>query len=172
MGKCNCGECDTDIPVYSKRWQRFNRYKFGHWINGRVSKQTGKRYLAGKYWYLYKPEYFSSYKNGCVQEHVFVYQEYYKLCMLPWGDIHHIDDNPSAEGANRIENLQAMMHSKHAKLSHSVDMSGRKCSRCETTETYKEPNGSYWWFKDGNSGFWCKKCYDKMYLLKKKKVIF
>lgn len=130
--------------------------------------QTGKRYLNGKHWWIYKPDYFGSYKNGCILEHIYIFQEHYQCCMLDWGDIHHIDDKPEDENANRIDNLQGMMHYQHASISHKKDLSSRKCSNCGSIETYFK-KGNPNWFKDGLGGFICKKCYDKFYRLKNKR---
>ncbi|MGN6707875.1 MAG: HNH endonuclease signature motif containing protein [Candidatus Nitrosocosmicus sp.] len=64
------------------------------------------------------PNYFSSYKSGYVREHVFIFQEYYKCCVLPWGNIHHII--PIKEGGtNDISNLQGMTNKQHSKY-HSI----------------------------------------------------
>ena len=54
---------------------------------------------------------------GYVREHRLVWEKHNKAILLPWADVHHINENIQD---NRIENLQAMTHgqhrSKHKKL--------------------------------------------------------
>lgn len=122
-------------------------------------KVCGKR-KVGKYWKLFIPEYFSADKQGCVYEHVYLYQEYHGCCMLPWGDVHHKDGNKSN---NIIENLQGMTHQQHArfhmigKQHRKTDMSNRFCLLCGSKTTYTDKKGCQRWLKY-KDGFICNSC--------------
>lgn len=110
------------------------------WKGGRkFNKEEG-------YWSLYLPDYFSADKGGYVRENVYIFQEYHKCCMLPWGDVHHKDFNKEN---NKISNLIGLMHSKHLslhKLGKHKDTSDRRCYRCKSNKTnFKAPN-----LKSGN----------------------
>lgn len=89
-----------------------------------------------------------------VGEHIVVYEEYYKCCMLWWSVVHHIDGNPNN---NSVENLQGMTRGQHIRLHSRKDMSDRYCLKCgsKTTLVHK---GYANWHKLGN-GFICRKCY-------------
>ena len=170
---CECG-CKTVITCLNN-WGKPHNYVNGHQKRGKHHKSNG-RYLDSGYWALYKPDYFSSDKKGRIHEHVFVYQEHHKCCMLPWGDIHHIDEKPSEENANRIENLQGMMKREHMRLHHpEIDMSDRRCSNpeCKTPEkTYINKKGRPRWFPNKNKdGFLCHCCKMKENWAKRKLLL-
>ena len=155
---CECGYCDEIIQIYDNQ-NRYRRFKRGHqskrenhsqWIGGR--KYDGNGYIE-----ILKPGYFKSNKKGYVKEHIFVFQEYYKCCVLSWGHIHHKNEQ---RDDNRIENLEGMTNRQHTKLHKKKDMGDRICIKCESTITYIK-NGYPNWFKFEN-GFLCKKCNDNL----------
>ena len=81
--KCKCG----DILSRTDERYRPRKYKYGHW--GRQNKginsifwRGGRTQLNTGYWTLLLPDYFSSDKYGHVLEHVYVFQEFNKCCML------------------------------------------------------------------------------------------
>ena len=101
LGFCKCG-CGTEINIRSGHDLR--RYSVGH--NGRGENNyfygknqkgpecvnwKGGRRKSRNYWLLWLPEYPTTRKDGCILEHVYFFQEYYKCRMLPWGVVHHID---------------------------------------------------------------------------------
>jgi hypothetical protein len=147
------------------------------WKNGR-SKSHG-------YWRLWMPDYFSSHKDGRVHEHVYNYQEYHKLCMLPWGDVHHIDGNKSN---NMIWNLQGLMKREHTSI-HSkgnrfrrgkhIYTSDRFCYICKSkTTTIRKPDNKIktpcpvWYHLPWDKINWyCHNCVMKDYYRRKKKTM-
>src|SRR3982751_5197067 len=80
--ECTCGKCGQVIPSKDKQY-RTHKFVLGHATKLRDNYQGG-RLLRNNYWYIYKRHYFSSYESGYVLEHVFVYQEFHKCCILPW----------------------------------------------------------------------------------------
>ncbi len=48
-----------------------------------------------------------------MRKHVVIFEEYYKCCMLPWGEIHHIND---IKTDNNISNLKGMTDSQHRRF--------------------------------------------------------
>lgn len=109
------------------------------------------------YRYLKMPDYFNAEKSGYVAEHIYVYQEYYKVCILPEYEIHHLD--PVREGYcnNMVWNLKLMKKSDHLSHHKKIDMSDRKCNLCNG-KTRKDKNGYDDWRADIN-GFLCFNCY-------------
>jgi hypothetical protein len=112
-----------------------------NWKGGRRKKDD--------YWLLYMPEYHASNKQGNVYEHIYIYEQYHKLCMLSWGSVHHKDGNGSN---NEISNLQGMMQSHHCSLhmkgkswhlGKHKDTSNIICFKCKRNKTTMEkPNGT------------------------------
>lgn len=108
---CECG-CGILIPCINKRYE-FSRFVLGHNIIGKQDKDH-PMYKHGRY----KERYKHVRINGKqIRTHIHVFQQYHQCCMLPWGDIHHINENKLD---NRIENLQGMMHGKHSSI-HMID---------------------------------------------------
>jgi hypothetical protein len=56
-------------------------------------------------------------KRKYVLQHRLIYEEYYKVCLLRWTDVHHINGN---KHDNRIENLIAMMHVEHTRMNNKT----------------------------------------------------
>ena len=57
-------------------------------------------------------------RNSYVLEHIIIFEEYHKCCVLPWTNIHHIDENRQN---NNIENLQGMTRSQHMRY-HKIKL--------------------------------------------------
>jgi hypothetical protein len=125
-----------------------------NWKGGRVAQ--GKGYMK-----ILKHDHPNN-VDGYVKEHRLTYEEYYNCCLLPWTDIHHINE---IKNDNKIENLYTVFHSKHKNL-HRKDMSDRYCLLCNSDKTYVKKNGIYNWLKY-EDGFICKRCYRKRYYKKK-----
>lgn len=133
----------------------------------KANNWKGGRKMLNGYWLIKKPDYISAYNDGYVREHVYIFQEHHKCCMLPWGDVHHIND---IKTDNRIQNLKGILKSKHRRL-HMIgniikrlDLSSRYCSNCGSKNTviekkYNRPV----WYPDRMNGFLCNSCYGKWY---------
>lgn len=87
--------------------------------------------------------------------------------MLDWGDVHHIDCNPDN---NMPWNLMGLTHTQHISITKKIDMSNRKCSRCDSNTTYANKKGWLNWFRDGKGGWLCKLCKDSDYRLEKRLI--
>lgn len=128
----------------------------------------GGRYKFGNYWVLNMPEYFSSTKYGRVYEHVYNYQEFNKCCLLPWGQVHHIEPVTKDYCNNMSWNLQGMMKQEHIDLhmkgnqygkNNAKNMDDRVCS----FPLCKNPNiKSKKWINDVNNEWLCQSCYDRI----------
>lgn len=169
--QCDC-KCGTLIPIINK-YGKIIRFMPNHHLNGSNNhKWKGGRGEDGGYWSLLLPDYYRANRTGRVKEHIYIYETYHKLCMLPWGDIHHKDGNTKN---NDISNLQGMMRLQHHHLHHKKDMSKRFCSYPGCLTPYKtnvRKNGSPRWYKNPNKeqGEWvCSICNMKIYNAKKKK---
>ncbi len=168
---CNCGEIITlrDQQGHHTRFVKKHGTKGKH-----MGKNGDGRYLCKGYWWIYKRGYFSSYKNGCILEHIFVYQEHHKCCILPWCEIHHIDGHPEFEDGNRLENLQLMTKAQHLRLHKTgnkngkKDMSGRICLLCNsiTTRILKKTGRPVWHVY--KNGYLCGRCHQTQYRKQRK----
>lgn len=127
---CLCG-CGQLISKINKRHE-IAKYKHGHHMNGRKKEKCnnwkGGRTMHKGYVYIFKPEHRFAGKNGYVPEHRLVWEKYNNASLLPWSDVHHLNEIRSD---NRIENLQAMMDYQHSALHAAKEMSDRICSRCK-----------------------------------------
>ena len=141
---------NSKYPKYDKHW---------NWKGGRYKNSDG-------YWELFLPDYFSSSKAGRVREHIYFYQEYYKVCVLKWAVVHHVDHNKEN---NMPWNLEGIMRSKHNTL-HKKGKERRKrqtgnefCSdpNCKNPTKTNFRRNCFEWYKDGKGGHLCNRCYGK-----------
>lgn len=165
--QCECGFCNIVIFVRDKS-RRPRKYAHNHHIFGpnNPNWNNGISYNRN-YRYLLMPNYPRADKDGYVLESVYVYQEYHKVCLLPWTEVHHID--PVREGwcNNMIWNLMAVTKWEHRTLDRTKNKDGWTCSKCNSMETYIKPNGGSAWYYDKEDNRMCKKCYDKSKHVKK-----
>ena len=186
---CECG-CGELIPVLDKRG-RPRRFKKGHQPKGiNHHNWKGGRKRCGKYWFVLIPDYYSANERGYILEHRYFFEQYHKCCLLPWGEVHHIEPVTNDYCNNMIWNLQGMMKQKHItmhkkgndhRLGKHKDTSYIKCYNCGTNKTtLKKPFGTlktplYEWLHLpwDKVNFYCRNCYLKImyYDRKKKKVI-
>ena len=113
------------------------------------------------------PDYPRAEKDGYVAEHIYVYQEFNKVCLLPWAEIHHLD--PVREGYcnNMPWNLIGVTAWEHRTLDRTKDLDGNICINCKSSKTYIKPNGRPMWYYDKDDNPLCDKCYDKSRWVKK-----
>jgi HNH endonuclease len=96
--------------------------------------------------------------NKLVYRHIVIYEEYYKCCVLRWGDVHHIN---GIKDDNRIQNLQLLGKKQHNYITHYINMLDRKCSQCGNTKVRIDKNTGrpiWHWY---NEKLLCNKCYRK-----------
>ena len=166
--ECGCGEATTK---YKGRYR-----KFIHNHHFRLLDQKGMnspsykrgRFKHKKYWMILLPDYYSSNSRGYVYEHIYVYQEYNKCCLLSWSDVHHKDWDTEN---NMPWNLMGILHYQHTIINNYVNTNGRRCSYkdCETPDiTGLRKSGTPIWFKDGKGGWLCRDCYNKNYHIERK----
>jgi hypothetical protein len=114
---CKCG-CERKLWDTDKKG-RLREYLKGH--SSRRDKTEG--WKVGKfkhegYWCIFKPDHHYANKNGYVYEHRLIYEEYYKVCLLPTAEIHHRDGN----GLNNdINNLILTSKPEHRNKYHRKD---------------------------------------------------
>jgi hypothetical protein len=115
------------------------------------------------------PDYPRAEKDGYVAEHIYVYQEFNKVCLLPWAEVHHID--PVREGwcLNMPWNLIGVMKSTHRTLDRTKNLDGNTCINCNSSKTYIKPNGRPMWYYDKDDNPLCEKCYGKLRHIKKER---
>ena len=137
----------TENPNYGKRGAETSKYKMGR------TKSGDGRYwvLSGKYGYPGADKY------GRMYEHIYLYQEYYKVCMTPWGQVHHKNKNGLD---NRLTNLKAVSASEHTKIHHpKKDRNNTFCITCGG-KTTTDKRGYDRWHKYQN-GYRCDICYKR-----------
>ena len=147
---CACG-CGEILEKYDK-WNRERKFINGH----NTGLKTGRTKHSFGYIQLYKPEYHQTNNQGYVMEHRYIYEQYHKVCLLPWIDINHIN---RIKTDNRIENLETKTRPEHMSLHMTKDMSNRSCLLCHAKTTYITKKGYPKWYKY-KDGFICSLCYN------------
>lgn len=113
---CACG-CNELILNYKSC--HYIKFKPGHATKGKLNRlwNGGKKKQSDGYIYMLKPEHRKA-KNqmGYVLEHILVYEECYKCCILSWCVVHHINE---IRTDNRLENLQVMSRRQHQILHYN-----------------------------------------------------
>lgn len=164
--------CKTLIPIIIRTKNTFQRFARGHFQMGKIgrlspgykngiteNKKRGyKRILRHHHKYCDI--------NGYVNLHRYLKELDLGYYITPGYDVHHKDRNTRN---NAPENLQVL-----SKLDHAIEHNPKKdhcntiCLNCGSNETYIKPSGSPHWhdYKDGNI---CKKCYDKLISIPKRK---
>jgi len=136
----------TDNPNYGKRGAETSKY-----ISGRTKVNDKYYRKSGMYGYP------GSDKYGNIYEHVYIYQEYHKVCLLKWAEIHHKNKNGLD---NRIDNLISVMSKDHIKIYHpKQDRSDTFCLMCGG-KTTTDKRGYDRWHKY-QDGYRCDICYKR-----------
>ena len=134
-------------PNYGRRGSETSQYKTGR------SKASGGRYYLKSGMYGYD----GADKYGRIYEHIYIFQEYHKCCMLKWGEIHHKNGNGLD---NRITNLEGMMGSEHDKIHHKKkDTTKTFCLQCGG-KTTTDKRGYERWHRY-QDGYRCDICYKR-----------
>lgn len=120
-----------------------------NWKGGRTKK--------GDYWYV-------RIDNKYEPEHVYFYEQYYKVCVMPWTVVHHIDENKEN---NMPWNLMTMIWGEHTRYHHGIDMEDRRCSNKNCTTPIDEYSDN--WYYDKDRKLICNRCYLRDYRKNKKK---
>ena len=167
--QCACGRCNKVIFKRDNH-RRIRKYAHNHHVFGENNPNwMGGIKYSRNYRYILIPNYPRADQEGYVAEHIYVFQEYNKCSLLPWGEVHHID--PVREGYcnNMPWNLLGTTKWNHRTLDRTKNMDGWTCSKCNSTDTYIKPNGRPVWYYDKEDNRLCKKCYDKSRRVKKER---
>lgn len=155
--KANCGQ----IIFYRNRWGRIKKFINNHYNKGKVAKV---KYDGYGYLLIHAPKHHFHNKEY-VFLHRWIYEYYYKVCLLPWTMIHHIN---GVKTDNHKKNIIAVSKAEHRTI-HNMgnkygqrDMSGRICLLCGSTTTYiqKKSKSPHW--ARYSDGFICNKCDSKI----------
>lgn len=87
-----------------KKLPQFSRENHGRWNGGKRRRDNG-------YSQILMPEHPRAHKDGYIQEHILVWESYYKQSLPEKWLIHHLN---GIKNDNRIENLLAMPREKHS----------------------------------------------------------
>lgn len=128
----------------------------------------GKLIYHENYCLVYRPDHPNAQTNGCIPIHRLIYEHYLKILFdediyIPREiEIHHINENTLD---NSLINLLPLNKSGHTTTHNLIDMSDRRCVKCNGNKTHmrktkigKRPN----WFGNKDYGWICSYCYDKM----------
>lgn len=166
--QCSCGYC-SEIRFLIDKKGRLRKYINHHSGRGINALNFKGRIKHHDYWYLYIPEYFHhTLQNRYISEHVYFYEQYHKCCMLPWGEVHHIEPVTDDYYNNMPWNLQGMTTGQHISHHHKnkikirKDMSNRFCLQCGSKQTRMTRNQWQQWYKH-KDGFICFKCKAREY---------
>ena len=167
LKKCECSpECQEMIHSIATNGHPA-KYKKGHCKKGYNSPEFEKGRLPhqGYIDILIPDDSFSKTRRNWryMREHIYFYEQYHQLCMLPWGDVHHKDFNKEN---NMIWNLQGMMGSDHSSYHQTKDLSNRICSICGSSKTkINKDDGRPHWFNNPyfNGELICDLCYLSLY---------
>ena len=173
LGYCDCGCCQPlktlknhnklithFVQGHGVRTKDRKGFKHPNYTNGRTKDNDG-------YWRITVPDYYCTDSHGRVREHVYNFQEYHRCCMLPWGSIHHIDENKEN---NMPWNLKGMTRGQHSQVHFLQGSSDRRCHMCLSTTTYIDkprkpglkPTQHWRHLKDDKVNWYCQKCYDRL----------
>lgn len=170
--ECWCGEL---IPYVNVR-NKLAKFKTHHNLKPLRGEEHpawngGLRKTNRDYTRLYAPNHPFKDNNNTIFLHRWIYEQHYNCILLPYTDIHHIDKNIEN---NNIENLQPIYRNGHTRLHNEnreyklKDNDDWRCSICGLG-TYIKPNGRPHWYYDENGQLLCKKCYDKLITIPKRK---
>ena len=118
--ECSCGRCGQVLSRTDERY-RIRNHLYGHYQKERKGELNNfykyGRFKKDNYWILSGfYGYPNASKDGKIREHVYFYQEYHKVCMLPWAVVHHIEPVTEDYCNNMSWNLEAMMKSEHTRM--------------------------------------------------------
>lgn len=167
---CGCG-CGKTRSKYNREGKECYFIK-GHFFKSYKGKlhylwKNGRR-KSNEYVRILCPDHHYVDDLGYILEHRLVYEEFYKCCLLPWSDIHHLNGKKQD---NKIENLEALIHGKHT-LHHNLkkleerrkEIAKRICSYCGTNKTpFNKQERYFIWYKNpkNNNEWLCNACYIK-----------
>jgi hypothetical protein len=156
---CGCGR----IVIQKHSWYT-PKYIHNHHTKGKRGPSC-KRWRGGRkihtsgYTYILSPNHPRATKDGYVLEHILIYEQYYKVCILPGGVVHHKN---RIRNDNRLENLELLSTNQHAKHHHKgrlTDMDGRKCVICGSDKTRLLKSGRPTWRRNKNGQMLCARCH-------------
>lgn len=154
----NCSKCGEYKPHHARG---LCRKCYGKEIKYNISGNNKYRTKMGKYYAIYKPYFKYCYPDGRVKEHRYIMYIYLSIInnkiiyLSKDDDVHHINKDKLD---NRIENLQLITRSEHAKITHPiVDKSDRFCNICHTDKTFKNKHYDNWY--EDIEGHLCSICY-------------
>jgi hypothetical protein len=148
---CACG-CGKTRPRYTAH-RTEAKFILGHNNPG----YKGGEFKSRGYKFKFVPEYHLPRKKKYVRVHRLVYEAAYNCCLLPWADLHHVNE---VRDDNRINNLLPALKPEHTKLHNpKKDHSKTICLRCKSSTTWVSKNGRKHWYK-WKDGYICAHCYD------------
>jgi hypothetical protein len=163
---CGCGEmvlCSITKNGTIRKFKNHHNLKQIPKSGESNHKWKGGRKVSHGYVLVLKPDHHYSNCDGYVREHRVVWEEHNKACLLPWGEVHHINKITTD---NRIENLMALIYHEH-KAHHRVkDVDTRVCAFCGSNKTYSNFTSRnrprIRWYKNplDNNEWLCSRCFN------------
>jgi|SRR5215510_4072190 len=160
--RCECGKCDEWIPLLTKEGKPA-RFKHYHHRRGKSILRgsdnpawNGGRFLTPKgYVMIYVPDHpHTTSHHHHIYEHRWIMEQHLGRYLERSEHVHHIN---GIKDDNRIENLQLLTGAQHNMITHTKDMSSRKCVQCGKNNSYRRQ-----WYRYEKTGlFICHDCYDR-----------
>lgn len=152
---CGCGGLLWDIAKNGGK----RKFIHGHNAKGELNNNyKGGEYTTSGYRFRYQENYHIKRKKKYVRVHRLVWEDHYNVCLLPWIELDHINGDKLD---NRIENLQPLTKSEHARKHNPIkDHSKTVCLHCGKNTTWiRKKTGRPFWHRWKN-GYICGKCQD------------
>lgn len=172
--ECKCG-CGGIKPLINSHGD-IRYYINGHNSNGQKGNNNpnwkGGICFNNNYLIIYRPDHHQASKIGYVRLHRYVYEYFHKCCILPWVEVHHINNISTDNHKHNMILLPKPEHTKitikergifkirfeRIKTKRTKDHSNTVCLLCNSNKTknHVKTNKPIWFHH--RDGYICSTC--------------